>query len=109
MRTTNPVLNERAFSGARFGTDAMTVRGTVEKTLGLLFLVFCGAIYTWSTTRADGASAWIAVGATGGFIMALITIFKQSWAPITAPIYAVLEGCFLGGVSAIFEARYHGI
>ena len=45
----------------------------------------------------------------GGFIMALVTIFKKSWAGVTAPIYALLEGLFLGGISATFEARYPGI
>jgi uncharacterized YccA/Bax inhibitor family protein len=39
----------------------------------------------------------------------MVTIFKKQWAPITAPIYALLEGLVLGSVSAMFEARYHGI
>jgi uncharacterized YccA/Bax inhibitor family protein len=39
----------------------------------------------------------------------MITIFKQSWAPVTAPIYALLEGLVLGGISAITNARYPGI
>ena len=34
--------------------------------------------------------------AIGGFIAALITIFKKEWAPITVPIYAILEGDILG-------------
>jgi len=49
------------------------------------------------------------VGGIGGFIFALITMFKKTWAPVTAPIYALLEGLVLGGISAMFEMRYHGI
>jgi uncharacterized YccA/Bax inhibitor family protein len=49
------------------------------------------------------------LGAFGGFITAMVTIFKMNWAPVTAPIYALLEGLFLGGLSAILDARYHGI
>jgi uncharacterized YccA/Bax inhibitor family protein len=49
------------------------------------------------------------VGLIGGFIVAMVTIFKQSWAPVTSPIYALLEGLVLGGISAITNARYPGI
>jgi uncharacterized YccA/Bax inhibitor family protein len=49
------------------------------------------------------------LGLIGGFIVAMVTIFKQSWAPVTAPIYALLEGLVLGGISAITNARYPGI
>jgi uncharacterized YccA/Bax inhibitor family protein len=49
------------------------------------------------------------VGGIGGFIVALVTIFKKTWAPVTAPIYALLEGLALGGISAIFELRFPGI
>jgi uncharacterized YccA/Bax inhibitor family protein len=51
----------------------------------------------------------VAVGGIGGFILALITIFKKTWSPVTAPIYAGLEGLFLGGISAMFEVRFPGI
>jgi uncharacterized YccA/Bax inhibitor family protein len=40
---------------------------------------------------------------------AIVTVFKKEWAPITSPIYAVLEGFVLGGISSIFEASYPGI
>ena len=49
------------------------------------------------------------IGLFGGMIFALITIFKKNWAMYTAPIYAILEGFFLGGISAIFESQYPGI
>jgi uncharacterized YccA/Bax inhibitor family protein len=48
-------------------------------------------------------------GAIGGFVMALVTIFKKTWAPFTVPIYAILEGLFLGGISRFFEDRFPGI
>jgi uncharacterized YccA/Bax inhibitor family protein len=51
----------------------------------------------------------LAVGAIGGFIVAMVTIFKKEWSPITAPIYALLEGLVLGGVSAMLEMRFKGI
>ena len=44
-----------------------------------------------------------------GFIVALITVFKKSWAPITVPIYAIAEGFVLGGISFLYSAQYEGI
>ena len=45
----------------------------------------------------------------GGLIVAILTIFKKHLSPITAPIYALLEGVALGGLSAFFESMYPGI
>jgi uncharacterized YccA/Bax inhibitor family protein len=38
-----------------------------------------------------------------------VTVFKKEWAPVTAPIYALLEGLFLGALSATLELRFPGI
>lgn len=90
----------------------MTLRGTVNKSAILLILTIVGAAYTWAATRGGYASAgmgYAMVGGIAGFILALITSFKQDWSPITAPIYALCEGLFVGGISAMYEARTHGI
>jgi uncharacterized YccA/Bax inhibitor family protein len=39
----------------------------------------------------------------------MVTVFKKEWSPVTSPIYALLEGLVLGGLSAMFELRYPGI
>ncbi len=114
MRSGNPILKERTFDrplGAAAGT--MTVQGTVNRTLILLMLVLAGAATIWGRAIENPADPivgmGIMVGAIGGFIVAMVTIFKSQWAPVTAPIYALLEGVFLGAISAVFEARYPGI
>ena len=120
-RTANPALNKNTFTGFQAVTtgDVMTIQGTVNKILIMLALVEAGAVYTWrmafEAISADSLEGWRALipwmlgGGIGGFIMAMITIFKRTWAPITGPIYAVLEGLFLGGISAILEGMYPGI
>ena len=90
----------------------MTVNGTVNKTGIMLLLLIAGATYTWSEFMAgnvDAMSLWMMVGLIGGMIVAFVTIFKKTWAPVTAPLYAVLEGFALGGISAMLEATYEGI
>src|SRR5271155_1821031 len=112
MRSNNPVLKEKAFAGPIVAGETMTIQGTVNKTGLLLFFVIVTAAWTWglshSNTPAD-AYPWMIGGAIGGFIMALVTVFKKEWSAITAPIYALLEGLFLGGISAFFEKSYPGI
>ena len=112
MRTSNPMMKERVFTQVVPGIDTMTLQGAVNKTIALLALVVIGASYSWNLFYNQGPTAvqpWMLGGLIGGTVFALITIFKTSWAPKTAPIYAVLEGLALGGISAFFEARFPGI
>ena len=115
MRTGNPALNDRTFTGFGYVAEreAMTTQGTVNKTALLLLCVILTAGWTWSrffqTSDPASVAVWVTVGALGGLILALITIFKQTWAPVTAPIYSLLEGLFIGGISAIAESQYPGI
>jgi uncharacterized YccA/Bax inhibitor family protein len=112
FRTSNPALNEDAFrTRAAFG-EAMTVQGTVNKTGLLLLCVVATAAWTWGLAHSETPEAvypWMIGGVIGGLVMAMVTIFKKEWAAVTAPVYAVLEGLVLGGISAIFERSYHGI
>jgi len=116
MRTANPALNSKTFTGLGQITDAaqaMSIQGTVNKIALLALLVLITSSWTWRLYYTSGNPAtvipWVLGGAFGGFIVALITIFKKQWAAISAPIYALLEGLFLGGISAIFESQYPGI
>ncbi len=120
MRSGNPALSDNTFldvgSGQLRGASAdgvMTLEGTVNKTSVLLALVLLGAFFCWS--QYDGPESVAKVmplaigGAIGGLILALVTVFKKTWAPVTAPLYALVQGVFVGGISAIFEAQFPGI
>jgi uncharacterized YccA/Bax inhibitor family protein len=114
MRTANPALNDDTFTGygrAIASDETMTIPGTVNKTAILLLLALMTAAWTWRLyyTAAGSPGVWILGGAIGGFIVAMVTIFKKQWAPATAPLYALLEGLVLGGISSMLEARYPGI
>lgn len=112
LRTSNPALNERAFKGQVAVGDAMTVQGTVNKTGVLLLCVVVAAAWTWGVTHSnqpEAAMPWMMGGVLGGFAVALVTIFKKTWAPFTAPLYALLEGLALGAISAFFDKMYPGV
>ncbi len=112
LKTSNPALSGDAFrvGGAVLG-DSMTVSGTVNKT-GILLICVVAAACRWNlfTRSPQTALPLLAVGGIGGFIVALVTIFKKAWkSPVTAPMYALLEGLVLGSASAMLELRFPGI
>jgi uncharacterized YccA/Bax inhibitor family protein len=112
LRSTNPVLKESAFAGAIPTGETMTIQGTVNKTGLLLLFVVATAAWTWGLNHSptpETVYPWMLGGAIGGFVVALVTIFKKEWSPVSAPVYALLEGLLLGGISAIFERSYPGI
>jgi uncharacterized YccA/Bax inhibitor family protein len=118
MKSTNPVLNAKVLeqfgrTGRVDSGDAMTVEGAINKTAFLTFLLVVPAAWVWSqvvrTGSAETAMPWMIGGVIGGLIAAVVTIAKKEWAPVTAPIYAALEGLAIGGLSAVLEAQYHGI
>src|SRR5512147_948989 len=112
MRSGNPVLKSDTFDIAPQG-ERMTLGGTVNKTAILLALVVISAIYTWGRFYSTGNKADIIpllwTGALGGLVVCLVTVFKKEWSAVTAPIYALLQGLVVGGLSAFYESRFPGI
>jgi uncharacterized YccA/Bax inhibitor family protein len=115
MRTSNPVLRENTFReipmvGA--AEHVMTLQGVAGKTAILLGLAAVSAGFVWNRFLTAGDAAiypWMIGGLIGGLVMALVCCFKQTAAPYVAPVYALLEGLFLGAVSALFNAAYPGV
>jgi uncharacterized YccA/Bax inhibitor family protein len=115
----NPTLTEKIFDKSlnenanAFGV--MTVRGTINKFGFMLLMLMGSAMYIWSiykpeTLTTATATALMIGGAIGGFVLALVMMFKPNWAGYLAPGYAILEGFFIGGISAyfnnVFNERY---
>ena len=111
MRSGNPVLTEETFRLPRVvGSDVMTMGGAVNKSFLGLVILMVTASYTWNLGVGDPRIAvFTTVGLLGGFVVALVTAFRQTWAPYTTPAYAALEGLALGGISIGFETRYPGL
>lgn len=111
FRSGNPVLSEEIFKkgvSLSASDEAMTVSGAVNKTTILFLILLIGASLTWYQPVA-AAQPWMLLGVFGGLIAALVTVFKKEWAAITAPLYAFLEGLFLGGLSSIYASAYDGL
>jgi uncharacterized YccA/Bax inhibitor family protein len=121
MKTSNPALSDKAFQGLNGGqpgslidaANRMTLSGTVNKTALLLICAVVTAGWTWrlfmQSRNFSDVAPLMMVGLFGGLIVGLVTSFKKEWSPVTAPIYALLEGLVLGGLSAAMDLRYPGI
>jgi len=113
FRSGNPALNKNSFknlssdrvSGVISRDELMTIKGTVDKTAISMILLLLSGYYVYS----EQLLSLTIVGGIGGLITAFVTIFNKKASPITVPIYAVLEGFLLGGISFLYGQQFDGI
>ncbi len=114
MTSSNPAFSQDMFAGydqvygaERTRSTVTTVQGSVSKTFLLLGILSFTALYAYNTFgTANFPQILLPISAIGGFIVAMITIFRPTTAPITAPIYAALEGVFLGAISKVYDIQF---
>lgn len=118
FQSDNPTLSQKIFSRSIGQSDAgtMTVRGAINKFGFLLLMVLAGASYTWYlyfNNQQQTMTTLMWVGIIGGLIAVLAISFKPTLAPYLAPAYGILEGLFLGAISAVlneaFSKSYPGL
>jgi len=112
FKSGNPTLNEKVFQSTIVlpGTDVMTERGTLNKFFFLFLMVMASAAFTWKAFY-DGKDVfpWMIGAAIGGLIVALVMSFKREWSPYLAPAYGLLEGVFVGGISAVYNNAFEKV
>ncbi|MGZ5134558.1 MAG: Bax inhibitor-1/YccA family membrane protein, partial [Flavitalea sp.] len=113
FKSGNPALSEKHFEKTLHSagdTGVMTEKGTLNKFGLLMILVLASASFTWKAA-ADGVNVlpWIIGTAIGGLVIALILAFKPVWASFLAPVYALVEGVFVGGISAYYNDAFSQI
>ena len=112
FKSGNPTLAEKRFKDTVLDQvvtheNAMTIRGTLNK-FGFLFLMVMGtAFYAWKEFAGGGnVQPLIWIGALGGLVVAIVIMFKKEWSPYLAPAYALLEGLFVGAISAYYNEAF---
>jgi uncharacterized YccA/Bax inhibitor family protein len=103
--SSNPFVNEKQLSKATLGVSksaegTMTVQGAVNKSIILTAILIVSAVIapqflTFSMPLFYGTLF-------GGLALAMISLFKPAISPITGPLYAVVEGIFIGMISNMF-------
>jgi len=112
FKSGNPALSENKFRDTVLADvithdNAMTVRGTLNK-FGFLFLMVLGtSFYSWKEFAEGGnVVPLIWTGALGGLVIAIVVSFKKEWSPYLAPAYALMEGLFVGAISAMYNSAF---
>lgn len=103
----NPVLSDSKFTPSSTTGSVMTVGGAVNKSLILTSLTLVSAMFTYQ--QSSVSYGWTVGTGFLAFVVAMIASYNPASTPVTAPIYAVIKGLFLGMVSSIFERKYGGI
>lgn len=109
FKSGNPTLSEKMFdkSIGLQNADAMTEKGTLNKFGLMMLLLIASASLTWKAFYENvNVGPWIMGSAIVGLILAFTIIFKQQWAAFLAPVYALAEGVFVGGISAYYSAAF---
>jgi uncharacterized YccA/Bax inhibitor family protein len=111
FKSGNPTLKPSAYEGTIFqgmtAEQPMTIKGTMNK-FGFLFLMMIGTcIFSWTSFyKGVNPMPMVLIGVFGGLALALVMVFKKQWSPYLAPAYALLEGLFVGSVSAYYDYAY---
>jgi uncharacterized YccA/Bax inhibitor family protein len=115
-KSSNPIFGDKVYRNNSVTNErekTMTFYGTVTKTILLFLLVVLGASYTWSmffrNPESNAVLPFMITGAIGGLILAFVISFKPKSARFLAPVYAILEGLFIGGISAFYTVQTGGI
>lgn len=91
--------------------DAMTVSGTINKSIFMLIGLVASSLVTWYLIATSVLNPFIPL--VGGAIISLVLVVIVSFRPQNsawiAPGYAIFEGLFIGALSAIFEVKFPGI
>lgn len=113
MRTANPTLNDKVFANApaAVGGQVMTLQGAVNKTFILALLLVISGGFSWQFVQANPQlSGMLSIGsALVGFVLVMASSFKPTWSPVVAPAYGLVEGVFVGVISARYSALHDGI
>jgi uncharacterized YccA/Bax inhibitor family protein len=113
LKSSNPTLTQKMFDKSTHleanmqGT--MSVRGAINKFGFLMLMVIAGAAYSWNLFeqgKPDTMYTLMITGAIGGLITAFVITFKPNWAGYLSPLYGLLQGLFIGGISVVLNAAF---
>ncbi|MDZ4826386.1 MAG: Bax inhibitor-1/YccA family protein [Actinomycetota bacterium] len=96
-------------------TDTMTLGGVLSATT-LLFVILCAFGYWgWTLVEAPPETGqsdfpgWIIFAVLIGFGIGLLAMLKPPLARFLGPVYAAVQGVFLGAISHWYENQWDGI
>jgi len=110
----HPPIDDGPISPYRTALDSMSLGGTITATGVLFVLLLVAAGIGWNLVDANPEGqthfpTWLILAPLVGLGIVILSWFKPHLARFTAPIYAVVEGVFVGAVSKLYEVQWDGI
>lgn len=88
--------------------DRMSYRGVINKTTGLgVVTLGAGAASFMYVSQQPNAMLFALGAGIAAFVVGLIAAFKRTPGPALVGAYALLEGVFLGAITAFIEAQFN--
>ena len=114
FKSSNPALQEKTYQGTVLEGlsvgEEMTLKGTMNKFGVLMMLMIGSTLFAWSQFyKGSDPMPLMMVGVFGGLALAIFMAFKKQWSAYIAPAYAILEGLFVGSISAMYNYTYPGL
>jgi len=107
--TANPAFSNTIWKGTAQSKEKMSLLGIFVKSLFCLCLVCISLWYVWDLVYQGVNVKWYTSGGLlAAIVFSILTSYRKKWAPITAPLYALSKGLFLGGFSAIINKQFEG-
>lgn len=114
LKSSNPALQEKSYQGTILEGmsigEEMTLKGTMNKFGVLMMLMIGSTLFAWSQFyKGSDPKQLMLIGVFGGLGLAIVMAFKKQWSAYLAPAYAILEGLFVGSISAMYDYAYPGL
>ena len=114
FKSSNPVMQDKTYQGTILEGistgEEMSMKGTMNKFGVMIMLMIGSTLFAWSQFyKGSDPKPLMMIGVFGGLALALVMAFKMKWASFLAPAYAILEGLFVGSISAIYDYTYPGL
>ena len=114
LKSSNPALQEKSYQGTILEGmsigEEMTLKGTMNKFGVLMMLMIGSTLFAWSQFyKGSDPMQLMMIGVFGGLGLAIVMAFKKQWSAYLAPAFAVLEGLFVGSISAMYDYAYPGL
>ncbi|MDX1278411.1 Bax inhibitor-1/YccA family protein [Oceanihabitans sediminis] len=106
-KTSNPAFSNYFWNDRKSSNEKMSVSGIFIKCMCCIAIVASITAYIWKLYSDGFDVEWFTYGGMiAALIISIIISYKQLWAPVLVPLYAIAKGCFLGGISSYTYAKF---
>ncbi|WP_223032702.1 Bax inhibitor-1/YccA family protein [Hanstruepera marina] len=106
-KTSNPAFTDYFWDGETTSNKKMSVHGILIKTFACLAIIALITVLIWYYYSNGNTIKWFVTGGMlGAIIISIVISVRKDWAPVLVPIYAVVKGCFIGGITSFAKAKF---